>query len=343
MNPKVSIIVPIYKVPEQLLRTCINSLVNQTLKEIEIILVDDGSPDHCGAICDEFQKKDVRIKVIHKKNQGLSAARNTGFYVSTGEYITFVDGDDWLDADACELAYRTAIKEDVQLVFWNQITEYPHSSEVVISIPGESRLYDAAACKSLQARVLDFNGKIAQAFSKLIKRNYLLENQIIHHEALKQGAEGIVFNIRLFEKLDSAYYLNVPLYHYVYHDESISHTHNEENHYLVIKCFEEIRRMIQKNPNRALLLTNFYNRLLYVIVTTAITGYFNPDNIEPYSEKVFKFKAYLNHPLIDKTMRETDRRGLSNQRKFILKLIDFRLFRIILVLGKLRKKQLISK
>ena len=101
-QPLVSIVVPIYKVPEKFLRQCIESCVNQTLKEIEIILVDDGSPDDCGKICDEYAAKDERIKVIHKENGGLVSARNAGQSVVNGEWFTFLDGDDWLSIDMCE-------------------------------------------------------------------------------------------------------------------------------------------------------------------------------------------------------------------------------------------------
>lgn len=91
-----SVIVPVYKV-EKYLRQCLDSIINQTYKNLEIILVDDGSPDNCGKICDEYAKKDNRIKVIHKENGGLSSARNIGTQIAQGSYIAYVDSDDWLD------------------------------------------------------------------------------------------------------------------------------------------------------------------------------------------------------------------------------------------------------
>ena len=97
----VSIIVPCYNV-EAYLPKCVNSILEQTYKKIEIILVDDGSPDNCGKICDEYAKKDERIKVIHKENGGLVSARNAGYDVATGDWMMYVDGDDWLDADCCQ-------------------------------------------------------------------------------------------------------------------------------------------------------------------------------------------------------------------------------------------------
>ena len=95
MDVLVSVVVPVYKV-EKYINKCIDSIINQTYKNLEIILVDDGSPDRCPQICDEYAKKDNRIKVIHKKNSGLGAARNTGIDAAKGEYIGFVDSDDWI-------------------------------------------------------------------------------------------------------------------------------------------------------------------------------------------------------------------------------------------------------
>lgn len=100
-KPRISIVVPIYKV-EEYLDKCIKSLINQTYKEIEIILVDDGSPDRCPKMCDEYAEEDDRIKVIHKVNGGLSDARNYGLKESTGEYVLFVDSDDYIELDTCE-------------------------------------------------------------------------------------------------------------------------------------------------------------------------------------------------------------------------------------------------
>lgn len=104
---KVSVIVPVYNV-EKYLHKCLDSIINQTYRNLEIILVDDGSPDNCGAICDEYAQKDSRIKVIHQKNGGLSAARNTGLDCAVGEYISFVDSDDWVSEEFIEQLISSA-------------------------------------------------------------------------------------------------------------------------------------------------------------------------------------------------------------------------------------------
>ena len=110
-----SVIVPVYKV-EQYLEKCVDSILGQTFKNIEIILVDDGSPDNSGVICDEYAKKDKRVLVIHQKNGGLSAARNAGLKAASGKYIAFVDSDDWIVPEMYEVLYNYAYKYDLDMV-----------------------------------------------------------------------------------------------------------------------------------------------------------------------------------------------------------------------------------
>lgn len=119
-NPLVSIIVPIYKV-EPYLRRCLDSIVNQTYTKLEIILVDDGSPDGCPQICDEYAAKDNRIIVIHKENGGLSDARNTGLDICKGEYISFVDSDDWVNEKYVETLLRIAAKKNADIAIGEHI------------------------------------------------------------------------------------------------------------------------------------------------------------------------------------------------------------------------------
>ena len=105
MDEKISIIIPVYKV-ENYLEKCIDSILCQTYRNLEVILVDDGSPDKCGEICDRYAAKDNRVKVIHKKNAGVARARNDGIDIATGDYISFIDSDDWIAENAYEVLYN---------------------------------------------------------------------------------------------------------------------------------------------------------------------------------------------------------------------------------------------
>ena len=137
-TPLVSIIVPIYNV-EPYLRRCLDSIVNQTYTNLEIILVDDGSPDGCPQICDEYAAKDKRIAVIHKENGGLSDARNAGLDICKGEYISFVDSDDWVDVEYIEVMLDSAIKEEADISICNHektatniTTRTTHQSKIIL-------------------------------------------------------------------------------------------------------------------------------------------------------------------------------------------------------------------
>ena len=128
-NPLVTVIVPIYQV-EQYLKRCLDSIVNQTYRNLEIILVDDGSPDNCGIICDEYASKDKRIKVIHKENGGLSSARNAGLEQCCNEgYLMFVDSDDWLSLDATEILVRNMESSNSDIIIFNYYAVYNNREE----------------------------------------------------------------------------------------------------------------------------------------------------------------------------------------------------------------------
>ena len=120
MNPIITVIVPVYNI-EKYLDRCVSSILNQTLKNLEVILVDDGSIDASPSLCDEYKKLDNRIKVIHQQNLGVSAARNAGLKVARGKYVTFIDGDDWIENDTYDSAISAAELQCADIVQWNFI------------------------------------------------------------------------------------------------------------------------------------------------------------------------------------------------------------------------------
>lgn len=338
-EPFVSIIVPVYKVPEQYLRKCIESTMMQTLQNIEILLVDDGSPDQCGEICDAYAEKDSRIKALHKQNGGLSSARNYGCRAARGKWIMFVDGDDWIEPDMCQTMYNAGEEKQVQLVMCGIMKDYGKSATEYKFYLEDGKVYKGKECKWLQQQLLVYNGNIAVAYSKLIDRKLLIDNRIFHDEVLRQGAEGLEFNLRLFEKLESATFINKPFYHYIYNENSISASHNEANHEFVIKCFEKIKAFIDTSGNKEMLMPWFDNRLLYVIVTTAISGYFNPTNTEPYADKKRKYAAYLEKPIVKEALQTKNTVGIGKQREVVLFFIKHRMYLMLDIMGRMRKWQ----
>ena len=166
---KLSIIIPVYKVANTLCR-CVDSIISQSFSDWELILVDDGSPDSCGAICDEYAEKDSRIKVIHKDNGGWSDARNAGLKIAEGEYVTFVDSDDYIRLDTYELVMKAAAdNDDVELIEFPVVVHVGHASQ------HELRFEDAIYSDS---RTYWLDGKAyahSYAWNK-VYRSYLFNN-----------------------------------------------------------------------------------------------------------------------------------------------------------------------
>ena len=131
---QISVVVPVYKV-EPYLRKCLDSIVNQTYRDLEIILIDDGSPDNCGRICDEYAERDARIRVVHQENSGLSAARNAGLKLVSGSYIGFVDSDDWIEPDMYSYLLGNALEYQADIAVCSR-TEQHMDRTVFRGFPG---------------------------------------------------------------------------------------------------------------------------------------------------------------------------------------------------------------
>lgn len=341
-RPKVSIVVAVYNVPEEYLRKCVDSLVNQTLKDIEIILVDDGTYETSGKICDELALTDNRIKVIHQENKGLCGARNTGAKSATGDWIVYVDGDDFLEKEAYETLYNEAInsKEQLDVILFSYIKDYP-SRSVVMNYDKyleNGKVYQTKdELRYIQSMILNYNANIAMATTKFMRHEFIKENNLYHDEILRQGAEGIEFNVRLMASVKKVKFIEKYFYHYIYNDDSITTKHNEKNHMMVLRCFEKIKKEIDNNDKE--IMDWFYDRMNNVILTTAISGYFSPSNSEKYSIKKKKYKEYLKNDIVKETLSKKVNKTLDLTRRVTLMFIKLHLFMLVNLVSKIRVRQ----
>ena len=222
MGRLISIIVPVYKV-EQYLDRCVESLVKQTYSNIEIILVDDGSPDRCPQICDEWVKKDSRIAVIHKVNGGLSDARNHGIRRAKGEYILFVDSDDYLVEDAVERLEAYTDNED--LIVGESTIIYPDKQiHRVHTNLEENHIYSG---KEYVLAVVNKGEWFAAACYNMYKREFLIDNDLFFVVGILH--EDNEYVTRLFYKAQTIKYIHFEFYQYIMRDESICNKPSEKN------------------------------------------------------------------------------------------------------------------
>ncbi len=260
----ISVIVPVYNV-EKYLEECINSIINQTYKNLEIILVDDGATDNSGKMCDEFAKKDTRIKVIHKENGGLSDARNTGIDIACGEYIQFVDSDDCIENDMIELLYKNAKKyeADISMCSHYILTE----EECTPEGNGELNIYDRV--QVLKEILLDERVR-SYAWNKLFAKELFNEIRFPKGKVF----EDILTIPRLFEKSKKVVLDNQPKYYYRQRKGSILHVQTKELRIAYINSALEIMNFI-KEKEKSLIAYCAYNVAHITIKTYNDIGLFD--------------------------------------------------------------------
>lgn len=210
--PLISIIVPVYKV-EQYIRECINSILNQKFADFELILVDDGSPDRCPQICDEYHQLDARVKVIHKSNAGVSAARNDGLRNATGKFVAFVDSDDLLPVDALEKYIDYLDNNDCDAVFGKHVQSYEGKQ-----VCRELRLKAGRhTYQDIKDKVIDDGTLTGFLFGSvcgaLYRREVLNNNSAFFNESVRVNEDGL-FNFCFLSKCRSIYVIDEFVYIY---------------------------------------------------------------------------------------------------------------------------------
>lgn len=210
--PKVSVIVPIYNV-EKYLEKCINSLLSQTLEDIQIILVNDGSKDNSGNIAKEYEKNNKdRVIYVEKENGGLSDARNYGLKYATGDFIAFLDSDDYIEKNAYEEMYNKAIEENADYVECDFIWEFPNKIRVDKQYPYKNK-----------KEMLSFVRVVA--WNKLIKRQLIIDNNLEFPKGLRY--EDVEFTYKLIPFINKFAYVDNSFIHYVQREGSIANVQNE--------------------------------------------------------------------------------------------------------------------
>ena len=239
-DPLISVIVPIYKV-ERYLAKCVHSILNQTYTNLEVILVDDGSPDGCGAICDDFAKTDHRVRVIHKKNGGLSDARNAGIEIATGDYFSFVDSDDWLDRDAYAAMLDVMEKYQAKIVCAGRYDEDEHTGLAEVGLCPEREEFVPG--KELVRRIFRWEHLDSAAWDKLYARELFREIRY----PVGRVVEDVPTTYRLVLLAGGGAMLPRPVYHYLHRENSITSASISEKSFHVVENAALVYEDIAKN------------------------------------------------------------------------------------------------
>ncbi|MBQ3046361.1 MAG: glycosyltransferase family 2 protein [Clostridia bacterium] len=244
-QPLVSVVIPIYNV-EKYLDRCVASVVGQTYTNLEIILVDDGSPDNCPTICDEWSKKDSRIKVIHKKNEGLGMARNTGIDNASGEYIFFFDSDDYVDTAIAEKCVRKIKEHNADVCIYGRYDLYDDGKLEEKRALSDKDYFDADSIKNqLLPGMFTYDmGFGVSSCGKMFRLDSIKRNGLRFKSEREIISEDTYFALEFFSRISSAVIVGDCLYYYYKRDNSLSRTfkkdRQEKNNYFLEKCTDFI-------------------------------------------------------------------------------------------------------
>jgi Glycosyltransferases involved in cell wall biogenesis len=214
MSYKVSVIIPVYN-SEKYIEKCLGSLLNQTLKEVEIICVNDGSTDKSLEILNKCKDSNSNIKVINQKNTGPSIARNNGLNLASGEYVAFVDSDDWVEQNMYYNLYNVAIRYHLNMVMCHCINDYNNglvSKQTYLDLPANKILTKKDIKEYIYPGCMG-NSIYSSLWNKIISRKYLNSLNLMTDTDLKYG-EDLIYQLEIYDGLDRLYYVNKPYYHY---------------------------------------------------------------------------------------------------------------------------------
>ena len=262
----ISIIVPIYNV-EKYLRECIDGLLEQTFKNYELILINDGSTDDSANICNKYKKIDSRIKVIHQRNQGVSAARNAGLDSATGKYIYFCDADDYMSMDLLKENFESAEKYEANMVIFGY-NSVENNSIIQTHNVANSAFYEAKYDFRNHYIELHQNYLTYTLWNKLYKRDYIVENQINFDGELRIG-EDAVFNYNLYENIDRVYINSNCYYNYrMFRENSALNIESYDNYHMRVKEVTKLEELfikwgLNKERENLILLEKYQNINIY--------------------------------------------------------------------------------
>lgn len=319
---KVSVIIPVFRV-EKYIRQCIDSVLNQTYANVEIVLVDDGSPDSCPQICDEYANLDNRVLVIHQQNEGVGYAREKGVVNSSGDYILFLDGDDWLDASTVEkCVHSVEANENTDMVVFSYVKEMPDKS-APISLRSQAigeqsgteyhrRLYGPIDEELRYPGSLDHVGV---CWGKMYARKLAVEGRAFDLKVIG-SAEDVLFNIYALRKCKNIVYLDESLYHYRKRTDSVSATYRPNLVKQWDKLFQEMEFSIQNLDGGEKCRIALSNRIALSILGIGMNEL--ASKVHNVVRKISEIRMYINSDRYRKACSEFDAKSLPLPWKVLL-------------------------
>lgn len=326
-GPQISFIVPVYGV-EKYLPQCVDSILGQTFADFELILVDDGSPDRCGEICDEYAKLDSRVRVIHKKNAGVSAARNDGISAAVGTWAYFVDSDDWLEPDAAERLYRAATENNVDCVMSYCLRCFPdgHTKRSALFQKGfitrkRSDIEDIQKYVLYQPYsplyIKETTNGYAAPWAKFVKLSIIQDNGITFDPYVKGVFDDGIYSLYLLDHVNSLMYLHEHTYNYRIVGSSLTHSFKRDALDIQRRGYERIERYLREMGKDKTFWQAYYAHVVTFFGGYLTRYFYNPDNPKSRGEINKEMRSLLKSSPWKEAARGVDYKVLKPKDRLL--------------------------
>lgn len=333
MNVTVSIIVPIYNTNIQLLKKCLQSCIDQTYSSIEILLICNGTPRSVFEYVNQWKNVDKRVKIFDLKEKGVSYARNYGISQSTGEWLMFLDSDDWIENNYCEIMLENLrqYKYDIDIITCSFYKNYSQITEIC-------RITDTCAYMDSHIflnKILDVKSGVGFAWAKLWKKEFIIKNNLLFNTKLIV-AEDAEFCIRSMNCSPRIIILPDILYHYVFSNES---TVRKFNVNYALQYEEAMNSIFYLLGDNQVIKKNLYNFIAYHMLLVCVNYCFNPQNGLSYNQQKNLLKNEIQKNIFREAIISSDLESFSLSRKITLFCLKKHLYFLVKVISYIRHTQ----
>lgn len=340
---KIGIIVTVYNPDERYFRECLESIRNQTLKDIEVLLVDDGSDSQTAEICDEFVEGDRRFKVWHRENEGVSIASNFGIAHVTADYFTFVDHDDKLDLHMCEKVYNEAVKSEAELVIWNYVSFSTQFEKRAYYVGPSRKEYQEDDMQEMRKMILDPMSNEKQQISllganwgKLYRTDMIQKCQEIRFPEHIMGGEDALFTLRAFKKVKRAVFIDEYLYFYRQSESSFTKKFRKN---MPQEEFELAKRYENefKDENAENVIKKYYCNLFIALIINYLLHEQNPQS---KAEKKEEIRQWLSKEEMQDAVNDYKTCGFGMKKNLFFMLAKKNRLNMLMLLAMFYKKMI---
>lgn len=336
---KFSIIIPVYNT-DRYLPQCFNSVLKQTYTNFEVIIVNDGSTDNSLNTCKKYEDKDSRFKVISIKNQGVSVARNIGLLNSNGDYVTFLDSDDWIDSNALDKIYKIISTKNYDIIQSNLYINTPNKQSLYLEKQDDLVVLNKReileSIISIKYSLVKYDGKYLNcrcAGAKFYRRELLKENDISFPIGVKAFEDGI-FNLQAYLKAKDIYIMKDAVYHYMQYDTSATGKYYLDQEQQNIAVLSEVKKIVDISRYELLPIYNYCVFELYYVWIDKIV---RVNDIWNRKQKIAKMREIYNNPLYNEAIKNLDKENLTLIYKMVYILSKKEYFYLLYLMFKIKK------